>query len=268
MDEGSDTPKGSWNQRNSALFLFSVVSDTLNISNGSAHLQILDIVEESNGYALYTLVIDRLRDVKSSDPIARAMKLKLGLQHIQYKIIPHGVATYFAEIKAHRTKLLALPKPKHISDWEVVAKALQELPPIHPKFEAARNLLELERKIHNRETSLNECKDAFINAEIDNNVYADLKRRPTKRKPKIRINNLNKRLRPGHESKLVVEYPEGSCVHHPKSKTHTSSMCTNPFGCHVLVVVVCALRLALGGSFGSEGRSRGVRGCRRVRVRC
>ena len=150
MEADADQPTGSWNQRNSALF--SVVSDTLDISSGSSDLLLLDIVEESNGIALYTLVFERLRDVKSSDPMARAMQLKLGLQHIKYKVIPHGVSAYFAAIKAHRTKLLALPTPKRIDDWEVVAKALQELPPIHPKFEATRNLLELQRKIHDKET--------------------------------------------------------------------------------------------------------------------
>lgn len=243
MNAGTDQPAGSWTQRNSALY--STICDTLDLSSNGRDLDILNVVEENNGIALYHLMYFRLREVKSSDPMARAMKLKMGLEHIKYIVKPHGVASYFAAIKSHRTKLASLPKPKYISDWEVVAKALQELPPLHAKFESSRNMLELQRKLYRCETSLSDCMDSFINAEIDNDVYEDLKPKtkkpkdgdtkpPTNKKRKILLNLAQRQKRGrgrGTEApNITIKYPEGSCAHHPNSTSHVSKSCSNPFG--------------------------------------
>ena len=228
MDAGSDTPRGSWSQRNSALF--NAISDTLDLSKGGSDLNIIDVVEPCNGIALYDLVCSRLEEVQSTDPLARAMQIKTNLQHIRYKPQAHGVAAYFASIKDHRASLLQLPTPKVIGDWEVVAKALRELPPIHPKFAEAANLLQLQRKLSKQETSLPECRTAFINAEIDNDVVKDLRKNTPKRKIRTNLSTSpQKRKRPQTEP-LPKIYPKGSCAHHPNSETHLTCQCTNPFG--------------------------------------
>ena len=229
MEAGADTPAGSWSQRNSALY--STIGDTLDLSKGGSDLSIIDVVEPCNGIALYDLVSTRLAEVQSTDPLARAMQIRMNLQHIKYKIIPHGVAFYFAQIKDHRAELLALPKPKMIADWEVVTKALRELPPIHEKFADAASVLAIQRKITKQETSLPACRAAFIGAELDNNVYLDLKNKPShKRKLKANLAKQRKRTRIERDNANKGEFPKGSCAHHPNSTTHLTSQCSNPFG--------------------------------------
>ena len=229
LHKGSDTMPGSWLQRNAVLY--AAISDTLDLSKKGKDLSILQVVQANNGLALHHLLYSRLRDVKSTDPLARAIKLKLGIQHIKYVPAAHGVATYFANIEAHRQKLAQLPRPKIIADWEIVAKATQELPPIHPKFESTRSMLELQRKFEKRETTLKECRDAFISAELDNDIHMDLgaKKPPTKRKLRANVQR-HQPPRSQQKNASTVRYPKGSCVHHPFSTTHITSQCTNPFG--------------------------------------
>ena len=93
---------------------------------------------------------------------------------------PHGVDLYFAKIKDHRNTLSTLFKPKHIAEWEVVAKTLQDLPPLHPKFEAGSRLLELQRQMLQQETTLAECIKALSNAETGNMIWKDLQKRSTR----------------------------------------------------------------------------------------
>ena len=193
-------------------------------------------MEDGNGLGLYNLIQSRLKEVQTSDPMARAIHVKMGIDHIVYIPQPHGVELYFAKIKDHRNTLSTLPKPKHIAEWEVVAKALQDLPPLHPKFEAASRLLELQRQMLQQETTLADCIKAFSNAETDNMVWKDLqKRKPTNRKHKL-VTNLTyqgKRPRAVNNDKddpKAGKYEKGSCVHHPRSTTHRTEQCTNPFG--------------------------------------
>ena len=122
MHDGSTTPQGSRSQRNAALYSVETGRD----------LDFLEVVDEGNGLALYNLARFRLREIKSSDPLARAIKLQMGLHHIKYVPKPHGVAQYFARIDSHRSELTSLTRPKIIDDWEVTAKALRELPSLHP----------------------------------------------------------------------------------------------------------------------------------------
>ena len=114
MDDGSQLPSGSWEQRNAALH--STICDTLDLGKKGIDLDILQHVEENNGMALYDLISFRLREIKSTDPLERAMQLNLGLTHITYTPEPHGVATYFSDIEKHRTKLAALEPPKIIEN--------------------------------------------------------------------------------------------------------------------------------------------------------
>ena len=99
MDEGSDSLIGSWSQRNSTLD--STISDMLDLSKSGTDLGILDVFEENNGVALYKILNERLREVKTTDPMARAIRLKMGLDHIKYIVKSHGVTSYFAAIKEH-----------------------------------------------------------------------------------------------------------------------------------------------------------------------
>ena len=230
MELNDDTTAGSWGQRNSAIY--STICDTMDLSKTGTDLDILDLVEQNNGVALYDLIMSRLRKVQSSDPMARAIKIKMGIDHIVYVPKPHGVDAYFAAIKHHRSTLACLPKPKHIDDWEVVAKAIQDLSPLHPKFEAASRLLELQRQMFNRETSLIECVRAFSNAEADNQVYKDLGRSPQKRKRKLTTNlaRQDRRNHDGRQRNPPGTFKKGDCTHHPWSTSHTTIMCINPFG--------------------------------------
>ena len=235
MEAGGDSPNGSWKQRNSALY--STVCDTLDLSKNGSDLDVLDVVEDGNGVALYHLIQSRLKQVQTSDPMARAIKMKMGIDHITYVPRPHGVPTYFAKIKDHRQALANLPKPKHIEDWEVVAKALQDLPPLHSKFEGARRLLEIQRMMMEKETSLAECVKAFTAAEADNLIYQDLRNnnKNQNRKRKIKANiarQQDKRPRsdPDRKNPNAGKFDKGSCIHHPRSTTHCTEQCTNPFG--------------------------------------
>ena len=234
MDADADTQVGSWRQRNSALY--STICDTLDLSKNGSDLDILDIVEDGNGLGLYNLIQSRLEEVQTSDPMARAIQVKMGIDHIVYVPQPHGVDLYFAKIKDHRNTLSTLPKPKHIAEWEVVAKALQDLPPVHPKFEAASRLLELQRQMLQQETTLAECIKAFSNAETDNMIWKDLqKRNPVNKKRKLTTNVAyhDKRLRTDKsrtDNLKAGKYKKGDCVHHPRSTTHCTEQCTNPFG--------------------------------------
>ena len=236
MEVGGDSPEGSWRQRNSALY--STICDTLDLSKDGSDLDVLDVVEDGNGVALYNLIQSRLKQVQTSDPMARAIKMKMGIDHIKYIPRPHGVPAYFAKIKDHRHALASLPKPKHIEDWEVVAKALQDLPPLHSKFEGCRRLLEIQRLMMSKETSLAECVKAFTAAEADNLVFQDLRNNNNKnqnRKRKLKANTArqqDKRARADADRKNpnAGQFEKGSCVHHPRSTTHCTEQCTNPFG--------------------------------------
>ena len=230
MNDGSNSAIGSWNQRNAALY--SVLCDTLDLSKNGKDLEFLEVVDEGNGLALYDLIRFRLREIKSSDPLARAIKLQMGLQHIKYSPKPHGVAKYFARIETHRNELAALPKPKIINDWEVTAKALRELPSLHPAFKSAADMLQIQRQILKSETTLEECRKAFISADVDNDVGGDLhSKNLNKPKRKLKANlsqtdkkpRINSPLKPG-------KFKPGDCVHHPKATTHLTSHCMNPFG--------------------------------------
>ena len=230
LDRGSDLMPGSWAQKNAALY--GAISSTLDLSKNGKDLNILEVVQADNGLAMYNLLHERLREVKSSDPLARAIKLKLGLEHIKYVPVPHGVSKYFAAMAKHRTQLANMkPRPKIIDEWEVVAKALQDLPPLHSKFEDARSMLEFQRKFTKQDTSLKECRTIFINAEDDNEIWKDLgfkqPQQPKKRKLRTNLQQRQKRRAPDQDQQT---YPKGSCVHHPFSTSHTSTMCTNPFG--------------------------------------
>ena len=174
MNDGSDTASGSWSQRNAALY--SIVCDTLDLSKNGSDLDFLEVADENNGLAIYDIVRFRLREIKSSDPLARAIKLQMGLpvQHIKYIPKPHGVAKYFARIEAHRSELASLPKPKIIDDWEVTAKVLRELPALHPQFKSVVDVLQIQRKILKSETTLEECRKAFVSADVDNDIGGDL----------------------------------------------------------------------------------------------
>ena len=235
MNEGSDTNLGSWNQRNAALY--SVVCDTLDLSKNGNDLEFLEVVDESNGLAMYNLLRFRLREIKSSDPLARAIKLQMGLEHIKYIPKPHGVAKYFARIEAHRSELASLPKPKIIDDWEVTAKALRELPQLHPQFKSTADILQIQRQLLKTETTLEECRKAFISAEIDNNIGGDLhsKNAPGhkgKRKLKTNLSQFDKKPRGANSpsKRKSGKYKPGDCIHHPNLTTHLTRECNNPFG--------------------------------------
>ena len=233
MDEGSSTTKGSWRQRNAALY--SVVCDTLDLSKNGKNLDFLEVVDQDNGLAIYELMQFRLADIQSSDPLARAIKIKMGIDHIKYTPQPLGVAKYFQAIEAQRTKLSDLPTPKIIDDFEVIAKAIRELPPLHEKFQAAAYVLEIQRKISKTETTLTECREAFISADTDNDIVGDLgggKRKTKKRKLRTNTSRTDKRARQERDptDKTEGQYNYGDCAHHPKSNTHLTCQCTNPFG--------------------------------------
>ena len=228
LNHGSDSKIGSWSQRNAALY--GVLSDTLDLSKNGKDLAILEVVQANNGLAMYNLLHERLQEVKSSDPLARAIKLKLGLEHIKYIPEPHGVATYFAAMAKHRAELAQMkPRPKIIDEWEVVAKALQDLPQLHSKFEDARAMLEFQRKFSKQETSLKDCRTTFVNADNDNEVWKDLGYKKPQKKRKLRANlqRSQKRRAPDVDQQT---FTPGSCAHHPFSTSHCSTMCTNPFG--------------------------------------
>ena len=230
LHEGADSTNGSWTQRNAALY--TVVCDTLDLSKKGKDLDFLEIVDANNGLAIYNLVKFRLREIKSLDPLARAIKLQMGLQHIKYTAQAHGVAKYFANIDAHRTELASLPRPKIIDDWEVTAKVLRELPALHPKFKSAADILEVQRKILKTETTLEDCRKAFISADIDNDIGGDLHSKNSgKNKRKLRANLVYTDKKPRRDGdRKPGRYNFGDCVHHPKSNTHLSKQCTNPFG--------------------------------------
>ena len=86
MDAGHDSWVGSWRQRNSALY--STVCDTLDLSDDGNDLDILDVVEDGNGLAIYNLVKSRLKQIQTSDPMARAIQMKMGIDHIVYTAKP------------------------------------------------------------------------------------------------------------------------------------------------------------------------------------
>ena len=235
MDAVSETRVGSWSQRNAALY--SAICDTLDLSKNGKDLDLLEVVSADNGLAMYELVKFRLSDIKSSDTMARAMKLQMGLQHIRYKPIKMGVSKYFAAIEQHRTKLASLPTPKIIPDWQVVAKALRELPPLHSKFQSAEFLLEMQRKVSKTDTTLQECKQAFVSADIDNDIGGDLqpdnKGTKTKRRANLSRTGDEQRKRFRNDNSRTNtngHYKFGDCVHHPTCSNHTTVQCTNPFG--------------------------------------
>ena len=232
MNDGATSTSGSWNQRNAALY--SLVCDTLDLTKNGNDLGFLEVVDEANGLAIYNLARFRLREIKSSDPLARAIKLQMGIQHIKYVPKPHGVAQYFARIDKHRSELAALPKPKVISDWEVTAKALRELPDLHPQFKSVAELLAIQRKILHTETTLEECRNAFTSADIDHNIGGDLHAKNNlKPKRKLKTNLAQTDTRPRSDPTQRRKRPRfkvGDCVHHPKSNTHLTRQCTNPFG--------------------------------------
>ena len=231
MDDGDQSTKGSWRQRNAALY--SVICDTLDLSKQGKDLDFLDVVDQNNGLAIYNLMKFRLAEIKSSDPLARAIKSKMGINHIKYTAQPLGVAKYFQEIEAHRSKLAALPRPKIIDDFEVIAKAIRELPPLHEQFQSAAYVLELQRKLSKSETTLTECRDAFVSADIDNDIVGDLGNKSKKKRPlRANLARTDKRQRFDKKSGERPEgrYEFGDCVHHPKSNTHRTCQCTNPFG--------------------------------------
>lgn len=232
LNDGATSTSGSWSQRNAALY--SVVCDTLDLTKNGNDLGFLEVVDESNGLAIYNLARFRLREIKSSDPLARAIKLQMGIQHIKYVPKPHGVAQYFARIEKHRSELAALPKPKIISDWEVTAKALRELPELHPQFKAVSELLAIQRKILHTETTLEDCRNAFTSADIDHNIGGDLHaKNQTKTKRKLKTNLAQTGTTANSDSlhrRKRAKFKTGDCVHHPKSNTHLTRQCTNPFG--------------------------------------
>ena len=230
MTAGTDTLEGSWADRNAALY--TVVCATLDLSKNGKDLDFLEVVHADNGLAIYNLIKFRLQEIKSSDPLARAIKLQMGLHHIRYIPKPHGTAKYFATIENHRTELASLPKPKIIGDWQVVTKALRELPAIHPKFKSVAWILEVQRKIDKSETTLQQCRKAFVSADIDHNISAELQAASPSKKKRLRANaahidGLPKRQR---ERRTPGRYKIGDCIHHPKSDTHLTVQCTNPFG--------------------------------------
>ena len=232
LNDGAASSSGSWRQRNAALY--SLVCDTLDLTKNGNDLGFLEVVDESNGLAIYNLARFRLREIKSSDPLARAIKLQMGIQHIKYVPKPHGVAQYFARIEKHRSELAALPKPKIISDWEVTAKALRELPDLHPQFKSVAELLAIQRKILHTETTLEDCRNAFTSADIDHNIGGDLHaKNQTRAKRKLKTNlahtDTTPRSDPLHKRKRP-KFKFGDCIHHPKSNTHLTRQCTNPFG--------------------------------------
>ena len=230
MRAGSESRAGSWEQRNTAIY--TVICDTLDLSKTGKDLEFLEIAHANNGLSLYNLVKFRLRQIKSTDPLARAIKLKMGLEHIKYESKPHGIAKYFAAVEAHRTELAALPRPKIIDDWEVVAKALRELPQVHPQLATTAHILAVQRKINKTETTLEECREAFISAEIDNDIGAESRGKKSGSKKRLRANPAlsGRRLNPGGSPAKSGRYNLGDCVHHPKSNTHRTCQCTNPFG--------------------------------------
>ena len=232
MNEGSESIAGSWNQRNAALY--SIICDTLDLSKNGGDLDFLEVVDEGNGLALYNLTRFRLREIKSSDPLARAIKLQMGLHHIKYVPKRHGVAKYFAKIESHRSELASLPKPKIINDWEVTAKALRELPLLHPKFKSVADVLQIQRTILKTETTLEECRKAFVSADVDNDIGGDLHAKSqtsAKRKLKTNLSQTDKRRNTDSTNpRRGGKYKPGDCVHHPRSTTHLSRHCTNPFG--------------------------------------
>ena len=232
LNDGSTSTNGSWLQRNAALY--TAVCDTLDLSKSGKDLDFLEVVDANNGLAIYNLAKFRLREIKSTDPLARAIKLQMGLQHIKYIPQPHGVAKYFAKIESHRTELASLPRPKIIDDWEVTAKVLRELPHLHPQFKSAADILEVQRKILKVETTLEDCRKAFISADIDNDVGGDLHSKNSnkgKRKLRTNLSRVDKRpRRDGDKPRKLGRHNYGDCAHHPKSNTHTTKQCINPFG--------------------------------------
>ena len=155
----------------------------------------------------------------------------MGLHHIKYVPKAHGIAKYFAAIETHRTELASLPKPKLIADWQVVAKALRELPPLHQKLKTVAWILEVQRKIDKSETSLQQCRQAFVSADVDHNISAELQTASPSKKRRLRINitrtGNDKRPRDG---RTPGRYKPGDCIHHPKYDNHLTSQCMNPFG--------------------------------------
>ena len=229
MDAHSGTQAGSWNQRNTAIY--SVICDTLDLSKNGKDLNMLEVIDDNNGLALYNLVAFRLQDVKTTDPLARAIQLKMNLQHIRYIPMPHGVAKYFATIEAHRTDLASLDRPKIIQDWEVVTKALQDLPPLHAQFKEVAHVLSLQRKLFKQETTLPQCREAFINADNENDIHGDLgNNKPGAKKRKLRTNLQRNDKRFRHDNQDKPKHQKGDCGHHPNSVTHCTETCMNPFG--------------------------------------
>lgn len=235
MDDDSDPTVGSWLQRNTALY--ATICDTMDLSKNGADLDLLEIVAENNGLAMYSLVKFRLAEIKSSDPLARAIQLKMGITHIRYEPKPHGVAKYFAEIEAHRVKLATLSRPKIIGDWEVTAKALRELPQLHEEFKSVALVLKLQRNTQHTETTLEECRNAFISADNDHGVSKQLSVKkpnsPSKKKRSLRANLARQRKRTRNDKDRdhnSSKYNYGDCAHHPNSNSHATAQCTNPFG--------------------------------------
>ena len=242
MNKGADTATGSWSQRNAAIF--NTICETLDLGTNGKDLGILTLVEQSNGMALHDLISFRLREIKSTDPLQRAIRLNLDLNHIKYSPQPHGVTKYFSAIEAHRTQLADLNPPKTIHDWQVVAKVLRELPALHPKFQEAARFLSLQRKLLKAETTLQECQHAFVSADIDNDIHGDLHARGRHKgkgspKKRLRANNSNLASSPSRRARFeddrddksnVGRFKAGDCVHHPAATSHTTSFCKNPFG--------------------------------------
>ena len=191
----------------------------------------LEVIDDNNGLALYNLILFRLQDIKASDPLARAIQLKMNLQHIRYVPKPHGVAKYFALIDSHRTELASLNRPKVIEDWEVVTKALQDLPPLHPQFQKVAELLAIQRKLFQKETTLPVCRAAFINADNEHDIHGDLTRnKHTGKKRKLLTNFARADKRPHKSNVGGKKFNKGDCGHHPNSISHCTEQCMNPFG--------------------------------------
>ena len=135
-----------------------------------------------------------------------------------------------------------LNPPKTIHDWQVVAKVLRELPDLHPKFQEAARFLSLQRKLLQRETTLQECQHAFVSADIDNDIHGDLHARGRRKgspKKRLRANNSNLSPNPTRRVRFqddrdgnsnTGKFKAGDCVHHPTVTTHTTNYCKNPFG--------------------------------------
>ena len=80
-----------------------------------------------------------------------------------------------------------------------------------------------------------QCREAFINADDENDIHGDLSNSragPKKRKLRTNMQRTEKRNRRDGNATTHNrnKFEKGDCGHHPNSVTHCTKTCMNPFG--------------------------------------